>query len=951
MITGTRSGPLPDTLVAPSSSKRPTSLLVLETYILLVAILPARLVIGAIGAFGSPASLVGLAAFGMWAAGALRPGLLPRTVLPLRLSIAGMWLTGLLSYAVLHLNSVPADEVNSADRWILFTLSWTGVALLAAEGLRDRSDTLRLMRVAVGGAAFSAAVAIVQSRLGFDLTAKMAKLPGLSVAGDLASVLARSGFRRPAGTATHPIELGVMLSMALGPALVLAVYDRQWSVRRRWTALTLIALAIPISISRSGILGAAIVCGFWLSSVNRAQRVRTFVTLMVFTVFVFLTVPGLLGTLRSYFVNAGSDTSISTRTDDYSAVARFVRQSPLIGRGPATFLPKYRILDNQWLAQLIETGIIGAIALAVYYLTPAVLGSAWRKLASDPLDRSLGRMFVGISAVAVFGSMTYDFYAYPMDPSFLALYLGIGGAMYGFLRETTGEFVPNEARTPAVEAPATEPRRASSSVAARTARPAHVARAHSESPPRARSARGALKWSVTAQFLARAGTFVLGLILARLLTPNDFGSYAIALGVFTTLLTVDDLGLVKALVRWPGAFAPAAATARVLGAITGVIGYLITFAVAPFIADATNSPNATGLIRLVTLGVIIDAAFQIVPASWLQREMRQDLWVVAEVVRVATIASVSIVLAASYHSAWALAWGALAGQITLTMTTTALARVPLRYRIDRDIARELLRDSVPYALAALVGSLLLNVDYLILGNVSGPEAVGLYVIAFNVSSWPTTLIGAAVRAVAIPHLSQLHHSGGDARAALRRGLHLLTLVALPFVALLISVPELVIHSLYGPKWIAGSVALRFLAIMSIVRLLNGLVEDALFAVGRSRFILVTNVIWLVALVVGLYVGARVDGIRGVGIGHAVVAVGAIAPLVVMLTRRAGLWSRQIAGIAAYIPAAIAAGLAGAAVRRTLSGPALVQIVVVGAVELTVYVVLLLPLRRQILALR
>jgi O-antigen ligase len=417
------------------SRDRTTALLVLQVFVWLLVLLPARLVIGQFGAFGQPASIVGLCAFGLWAAGAARPGLLVRTVVPVRIAMVAVWIPGLISFAVMHLHSVTGDEVNSADRWVLYMLVWTGVALLAAEGLRDREDVLRLLRVAVAGSAFSAAVAIAQNR-GFDLTKEIAKLPGLDVAGVLDSVLTRSGLRRPAGTATHPIEFGCMLGMALGPALVLATHDKVWPALRRWGALALIGLGIPISVSRSAIVGSGIAGAFWFVAASVRERLRALSALACFISVVFLTTPGLLGTLHDYFSAVGTDDSITTRTDDYAAVAKYIRESPVIGRGPATFLPKYRILDNQWLGSIIEVGVLGVIGLAVLYLTPAFLGRSMRRASRDPMTRGLGQAFAGLSFVVAIGSTTFDFYAYPMDPGFLSVYLGIAGALWAIQRET-----------------------------------------------------------------------------------------------------------------------------------------------------------------------------------------------------------------------------------------------------------------------------------------------------------------------------------------------------------------------------------------------------------------------------------------------------------------------------------------------------------------------------------
>jgi O-antigen ligase len=409
---------------------RPTALLILEAFVVLITVLPARLVIGTIGAFGSPASIVGLCAFGMWAAGALRPGLLARTVLPVRVATVALWLPALLSFAVMHLHAVPSDEVRAADRFILFLLVWSGVALLAAEGLRDRSEVMRLLRVVVAGAATCSIVALVQSRLNYDFTTLLAKIPGLSAAGELTSVLTRSGLRRPAGTATHPIEFGCVLAMTLGPALVLAVHDHAWPALRRWGALILIGLGIPIGVSRSAIVGAGIAGVFWFATADMRQRVRALIALGLFTVTVFLTTPGLIGTLASYFRGAGSDTSISTRTDDYSAVAPFIRNSPWIGRGPGTFLPKFRILDNQWLGSLIEVGIFGVIGLIIYVLTPAFLGRSIRRDGRDPMIRSLGQSFVGLRFVVAFCATTFDFLSFPMAPGVLVVLLGCAGALW-----------------------------------------------------------------------------------------------------------------------------------------------------------------------------------------------------------------------------------------------------------------------------------------------------------------------------------------------------------------------------------------------------------------------------------------------------------------------------------------------------------------------------------------
>ena len=426
------------------ANTRSAAVWLLQSYVFLLAVLPGTFVIGPLGAFGSPASVIGLSSFGLWAAASLQPGVLARRVLSLRIALGLFWIPGLLSYAVMHLNARAVDEVNAADRWILFMLTWTGVVLLAAEGLRNHEEVWRVLRMVVVGAAISAFVAILQARLSIDLTQQLAKIPGLTESSPLNSVLSRDGLARPSGTAVHPIEFGCVLAMALGPALVLALHDRTWAPKRRYTALMVIATGIPLAVSRSAIVTAAIALLFWLRSASHRERVSGGVAILVLTAGMFLTTPGLLGALRTAFIDVGTDSSIATRTNDYAAVATYLRHSPLIGRGPMTFLPKYRIIDNQWLMQLLETGELGAVALLMFLLLPSFYARVVRQRSTDPFIRQIAHTMFGLSAVAIAASAMFDSMSFATMPGYFCVYLGLVAALAGLAKESggTGEVAP-----------------------------------------------------------------------------------------------------------------------------------------------------------------------------------------------------------------------------------------------------------------------------------------------------------------------------------------------------------------------------------------------------------------------------------------------------------------------------------------------------------------------------
>ncbi len=400
----------------------------LQVQIWLVFLFPASLRFAVFGAIGSPPILFGLVVCLVWAVGASSPdSSLGAPCKPVRITMALFWFVTLLSFAAMHLNSVRADESSNADRYLIFLLAFTGIALGFAEGLQTRQQQLTILRTIVTAIAAMSGIAVLQSRSGLDLTAYIERLPGLSTYQGRESVLSRSGLARPAGTATHPIEFGVVVGLGLALQLHLFVYDDAWKPLRRWLTLGLLAIGIPLAVSRSAVLVGLIVMVVFLVDVDRALRVRALLVMAGLAAIVFVTIPGLLGTLGNYIGAGQSDSSISTRVSDYAVVARYLRDAPWLGRGPATFLPRLRILDNQYLLTIIEMGALGLVVLVVVLSLPAWLGASSRANFADQANRQLARMFVAMGLAILASAATFDLISFPMVTLFLAIAIGLCG--------------------------------------------------------------------------------------------------------------------------------------------------------------------------------------------------------------------------------------------------------------------------------------------------------------------------------------------------------------------------------------------------------------------------------------------------------------------------------------------------------------------------------------------
>ena len=132
----------------------------------------------------------------------------------------------------------------------------------------------------------------------------------------------------------------------------------------------------------------------------------------------------------------------------------------------------------------------------------------------------------------------------------------------------------------------------------------------------AKAAKGAV-WSAASSIILRLGSLTVGIILARLLTPEQFGVYAVALTVQSILMTIADLGLSADLVRSkePEKIAPTVAT---LGLVSSSLVTAVTFFGSPLLAELLGSPEAAPAIAVLAFTLLL-AGVSLVPYSMMLR--------------------------------------------------------------------------------------------------------------------------------------------------------------------------------------------------------------------------------------------------------------------------------------------------------------------------------------------
>lgn len=407
---------------------------ILTWMIVLLLLVPQPYVlVGPLKSVGNPASLVGLGALAIWAASRVLNLSQAVELHPVRWVLLLFTVAATGAFAAGLLRDLTTGERSSMDRVVFQQLALLGVALIAVDelGSRERITTLLERVVLIGGLA--ATIGVVEFVFsGFDYRRTML-LPGLTANLDPSSET-RSGFDRIAAGASHPIEFSVVVSALVPLALhfVLHAESRRW---RFVLALVALLVAIPMSVSRSGFLTLAVGVAVYAVALSPRGRLNALVLALIGLGVFRALVPGLLGTVLSLFRDVGTDPSIEGRTEDYQAIPGLMEGHWWWGRGLGTFVPDvYFFLDNQFLAALLQGGIIGLAAFVVLLVVGMGVARGVRHRATDPALRSLGQALAATIAAFGVSSFVFDALSFRQSGFLLLVCIGCAGALWSLVR-------------------------------------------------------------------------------------------------------------------------------------------------------------------------------------------------------------------------------------------------------------------------------------------------------------------------------------------------------------------------------------------------------------------------------------------------------------------------------------------------------------------------------------
>jgi O-antigen/teichoic acid export membrane protein len=364
--------------------------------------------------------------------------------------------------------------------------------------------------------------------------------------------------------------------------------------------------------------------------------------------------------------------------------------------------------------------------------------------------------------------------------------------------------------------------------------------------------------------LSQGVVFVLTLgatmILARLLTPSDFGLVAMVLAVTAFATQFRDLGLSQATIQRTTITDAQISTLFWINAALGLALSALTAAAAPLLARYYGDPRLVP-ITLALAGTFFLSGLGVQHQALLRRRMRFGVLTAIDILSLAAGLLVAVVLAWRGAGWWALVYRQLVAAAAATLGVWWACRWrPLAPRRGAGV-RSMLAFGGHVSGYSVVTYFARNLDRALLGQRVGSSALGLYSKAYQLILLPINMITSPLTAVALPALSRLQHDPPRYRSYYQKGIAPLVAIGMPGVVFLFVTAADTIPLFLGGQWVASVPIFRLLAPAAFVGTIHMATGWVYVSLGLTRRQLEWTIVATVLTIAGFFIGLH-WGVRG-----------------------------------------------------------------------------------------
>ncbi len=376
-------------------------------------------------------------------------------------------------------------------------------------------------------------------------------------------------------------------------------------------------------------------------------------------------------------------------------------------------------------------------------------------------------------------------------------------------------------------------------------------------------------WNLIEKISVQVVGFVLNIILARLLTPHDYGT----IGMLTVFLTFSnvfiDSGFSRALIQRQDRTETDFSTTLIFNVVISVFLYCILFFASPAISDFYNTPELLELQRVFFLVIIINS-LSVVQNSKLQISV--DFKSIAIVNSVTVVLSGIIAIVAAYNGlgAWALVIQTLTRAFVSVIMFWIIGKWIPKTGFSKESFKNLFNYGSKLLFSGLLSTSITNVNNLVIGKIYSTSSLGYYTRAQQFPEITSGTITGVLNTTTFPLLSSLQNNKDELTNVLKRLIKITAMLVFPAMIGLACLSEHIILVLLGEKWLLASNLLFWLALSYIFTPLSILNMNVLNAIGRSDLFLKIDLIKIPFIILTMIITFPIS-LKAVVIGKTITA--------------------------------------------------------------------------------
>lgn len=377
-------------------------------------------------------------------------------------------------------------------------------------------------------------------------------------------------------------------------------------------------------------------------------------------------------------------------------------------------------------------------------------------------------------------------------------------------------------------------------------------------------AKSGATWQAISQIVQPAWEFFVGILLARILSPKEFGIVAMGMILCGLATSLSNLGIPNVIIQKDNLDEVFVRTSQTIAILIGVALYLVLIASSYFMHTIFDEPLAGEVIRIFGVVFVINSV-AMVPSALMIREMKFKANALVTISSSLIYGIAALVLAIQGYGLWSLVYAPMLSVAYRCLLLCVVTKYVPKLGWSKESAIHIGIFGGRLTASSILNFAARNVDFLIIGKFLGPTHLGLYKRAYDLAVIPKEKVADSLSSVLLPFLCKIKHDKKWVKSAFIKSNKASALICMPVLFFFALNSTHLITALYGEKWIAAVPAFRIISLGGICYALMAPLGSILIAYGETEIYFKLQLIYSSLLVVSALVGVQF-GILGVAIG-------------------------------------------------------------------------------------